>query len=361
MSDSSTTRLIKPYLEESSAPQFLSSMFQTPPENFFTTEKVEYDIMRDGEDIAIALPDATRDPREIEASKYTNKSVTPPVLDLSGTISAFDQTHRQPGETPFDSPDYYAHAVAQSTIIGHKCEKMIRRSVELMCSQVLQTGVVSLVDSAGATVFSCDFGMQSSHKTTPTAWAADGSTGAPIVDIGAMADIVRRDGKKNPDQLIFGQAAFNRFLANADVKQRVFNNFNSPNYAQLNPRPNIEDATFQGYVQIGNYRYEMWTYAGFYKHPQTGTLTPFVGDNKCIVRASKGRMDLAFGYIPLIVPPDARALRFMPPRIQSQTLGLDLSVNAWVTPNNKHVKISFGTRPLPIPTAIDTYGCITTN
>jgi hypothetical protein len=52
-------------------------------------------------------------------------------------------------------------------------------------------------------------------------------------------------------------------------------------------------------------------------------------------------------------------MQFMPPRIQDPTRGLDLSVNAWITPNNKHVKVSFGMRAIPIPTAIDTYGCLT--
>ena len=37
---------------------------------------------------------------------------------------------------------------------------------------------------------------------------------------------------------------------------------------------------------------------------------------------------------------------------------LDLTTNAWVTPNNKHVMVSAGTRPLTIPTAIDTFACL---
>jgi hypothetical protein len=359
MSDKSTTRLIAPYLEESTAPLFLSGMFQSPPQNFFNSQKVEYDIMRDAEDIAVPLPDDTRDPRELEASKYTNKSLTPPIFDEAGTITAQDQDNRQAGQTPFEDPQFIANAIAQSVVIGRRCEYKVRRSLELMSAQVLQTGVITLVDSAGATMFSCDFGMQASHKTTPTAWAVGGATGNPIADIGALATIVRQDGKKNPDMLVFGDGAFRRFLDNGDVKTKVFNNFNSGTYASLVPSNRGEDATFQGWVWVGSYKFEMWTYSGFYKHPQTGTLTPYVADNKVIMRASKGRLDMCFGSLPLIVPPDARALRFMPPRIQSQTLGLDLSVNAWVTPNNKHVKVSFGTRGVPIPTAIDTYGCIT--
>jgi hypothetical protein len=359
MSDKSTTRLIQPYLEEATAPLFLSGMFQTPPQNFFNSEKVEYDVMRDGEDVSIPLQDVTADPRELEASKYTNKALTPPILDEVGTIAAFDQTHRQPGETPFDNPDFIAHAIAQSMLIGRKCENKIRRAIELMCAQVFQTGIVSLKDSNGTVLFTSDFSVQSSHKPTASpVWAADGSTGDPMGDLASLATVVRQDGKRVPDRLIFGNGAMQRFLKNATVKQFFFNNFNSPEYAGLLPKNMPEDATFVGWIWVGAYRMEVWQYTGFYKDQQSGTITPYVADNKVIMLASKARRDLCFGYIPLIVPPDARALRFMPPRIQSQTLGLDLSVNAWVTPNNKHVKISFGTRPIPIPTAIDTFGCL---
>ena len=50
---------------------------------------------------------------------------------------------------------------------------------------------------------------------------------------------------------------------------------------------------------------------------------------------------------------------FLPPRISSSDRGLDLTTNAWITPDNKHVKVSAGTRPLTIPTAIDTYARLT--
>jgi hypothetical protein len=359
MSDKSTTRLIAPYLEEATAPLFLSSFFQTPQQNFFNSEKVEYDVMRDGEDIAVPIPDTSTDPREIEANKFTNKAVVPPVFDLAGAVAAFETSHRQPGDTPFDNPDFMAHAIAQSMLIGRKAENMIRRSIELECAQVFQTGKISLKDDAGVERFACDFSMKSGHKITTTAWAADGSTGDPLGDLNTAATVVRQDGKRVADVALFGAVAMQRFLANAKVKQVLFNNFTSKEYGGLTPSLKGEDATFIGWVWVGAYRIEIWQYTGFYKDPQSGTLTPYIDDNKVVVMSSKARRDLCFGYLPLIVPPDARAAKFMPPRIQSQSLGLDLSVNAWITPNNKHVKVSFGTRPLAIPTAIDCHAALT--
>jgi hypothetical protein len=46
---------------------------------------------------------------------------------------------------------------------------------------------------------------------------------------------------------------------------------------------------------------------------------------------------------------------YLPGRIASEGKGLDLTTNAWVSPDGKTVNVSAGTRPLTIPTAIDTF------
>jgi Phage major capsid protein E len=356
MSDKSTIQLIDMYLEESSAPMFLSGFFQSPPANFHTTEDVEIDIQRDSEQVAIVIKDLSLPPNHNENNAYTNKRLRPPIYDEEGTITSFDMIQRQPGQNPFVNPSYLANAVKQSFSVFRKLENKIRRSIELQASQILQTGTLSLIDKNGTVVYTIDFSPKASHFTTPTAWAADGSTGAPLTNIGDLASIIRRDGKKEPFRLTFGATAFLRFLANAEVKNRLLQIRGE--LIQAAPVSRGQGATFQGWVWVGNYRFEMWTYDGFYAHPQTGTLTPFVADNKVILD-SGGRLDLTYGAIPMIVAPDQRALPFLPPRISSAGGGLDLTTNAWVTNDGKRVMVSAGTRPLTIPTAIDTFGCIT--
>lgn len=358
MSTASTVRLIEAYIEESEAPLFLSSFFRSPPQNFHNTEKVEWDVMRDAEDIAVPLPDLASGARSNEANQYTNKSAVPPILNEEGTITAYNQIHRQPGQDPFQNPDFALNATMEAFRVIRKLEYKVRRTIELMASQVFQTGAITLKDSSGNTLFSLSFNIKSSHLVTTTTWAPDGSTGAPLTDIASLASVVRKDGKKTPRQLIFGQGALTRFQANSLV-QKQFGQLNL-NLGMFNPeKRGTEGATFQGYINIQNYRYEIWTYDGFYKDPQTGTLTPYVGDNKVILLTDAARYDLTYGAIPLMVPPEQRAMAFLPPRIMAPGAGLDLSTNAWFTPDGQHLKVTAGTRPLTIPTAIDTYGCLT--
>jgi hypothetical protein len=356
MSDKSTIAMIEMYLEESSAPMFLSGFFRSPPENFHTTEEVEIDIQRDTENVAIVINDLSLPPNHNENSLYTNKRVKPPIYDEEGAVTSFDMIKRQPGQNPFQNPDYGANAVRQSFAIFRKLEAKIRRAIELQAAQIFQTGQLSLINNAGVVVYTIDFSPKSTHFVTPTAWAANGATGDPLADLASLSNVIRRDGKREPKRAIFGAGAFTRFLANAKVQTALESRRGV--IAELAPEMRGQGATFQGWVWVGHYRLELWTYDGFYMHPQTGAFTTFVGDNKVIVNGD-GRLDLTYGAIPMIVPPDQRALPFLPPRISSEGRGLDLTTNAWITPDGKRVMVSAGTRPLTIPTAIDTFGCIT--
>jgi hypothetical protein len=353
MSDNSTVQLIDMYLEEASVPMFLAGLFRSPPQNFHTTEEIELDVQRDDESVAIVITDLSVAPRHNEATLYANKKFKPPIFDEQGHVSSYDVIKRQAGHNSFESPDYHANATRAAFAIFRKLERKIRRAVELMASQVLQTGKLTLIDNAGRALYELDFQPKASHMATvTTTWAVDGTTGSPLGDLTALAGLIRRDGKGEAKRAILGSSALQRFLANPAVQKAL--DIRRMETAMIAPVARGEGAAFQGWVWLGNYRIELWTYDGYYKHPQTGVLTPYI-DPDNVIMIGDGRLDLTFGAIPILVPPDQRVLPFLPPRIASVSGGLDLTTNAWVTPDNKHVMVSAGTRPLTIPTAIDTF------
>lgn len=357
MSDASTKHMISAYKERASAPMFLSSFFRSPPENFHDSEMVELDIERDDEDVAIVVTDLSTGHRMNESSIYTNKAFKPPILNESGAVNSFDLLKRVPGRNPFEDPEFGLAVVDRMMDLGEKLEKKVRRTVELMCSQVLQSGIVTLVDGNGTALYSIDFKPKSGHF--PTA-GIDWGNGAEdkIADLASLARTIRRNGKRRPDKLVFGRTALTEFIADSDVIARLDNR--RMLLGQLNPDQQPGDATFYGDVVIDNYRFEIWSYDAEFRHPQTGNLTPYVEDDHVIMAASQGRRDLSFGSIPMIVPPDQRVAGFLPARMAMPDRGLDLTPNAWVTPNNTTVMVSLGTRPLAIPTAIDTFGALDT-
>jgi hypothetical protein len=224
-----------------------------------------------------------------------------------------------------------------------------------MCSQVLQTGQITALNGSGTTVFSMSFSPKGTHLVTPTAWAVGGGTGTPIQDVSSLAEVIRADSHQEPDTLIFGQGAWSRFVDNLQVQNYLIRN--GLQLGQLAPKARGQGATFMGFVQIGAYAFQCWTYNGKYKHPQTGTPTAYVGDNKVIMMSSAARLDLSFGAIPIIMP-ERRVLQ-LPSRISDGDRGIDLTVHSWLENGGKQLIVSAGTRPLPIPVEIDSFGCLT--
>lgn len=357
--DAPTIRMLKKY-EDTAPPQmFLSSLFQTPPENYHDSGKVTVDVIRNDPRIAVPLPGGMTGTRKVEMTKYQNKEFEPAVFDTEAQISSFNSFKRAAGVDPFDPESgRLKQIVDESFSVIRQLDGMTRRGVELMCAQTLTSGVISLVDSTGTVVFTIDFQPKGTHFVTPTAWAADGSTGDPEGDVSALCEVVRRDGKLPVTQLIAGRVAIQRLLVSAKIRANL--NLWNVNFGKIDPvarRPG--GAQFHGVIQLGTEMVELWSYKETYIHPQTLAQTPFLPDNKVILRAPDGRLDLTYGSIPTIVPPDGRVASYLPARMSNAQSGFDVSINAYVTPDGKHLALEVGTRPLPIPTALDTFGCLT--
>jgi len=344
---------------EVGTPSFFGGIFTTKPKGVHMTEKVEIDIEREEEDIAVPVQHITSSYRDNEFDQAVNKGFTPPIIKEAFGVVIWEQIKRQPGANPFENPDFARNAGERAFNGVRVLANKVRRTVELMGSQVLQTGVINVPDFGGNTAFSLDFGMRSGHKITATTWAANGSTGTPLADISGAAQIVRKDGKKRCNQLVFGTGAMQRFLANPGVQLQL-DKFKI-NLGALTPgmRSETEDATFYGYIWIDQYQYEMWLLDSYYRHPQTGVMTPYMNDNKVIVRSTKARMDLSWGLIPRLVPSDARAQQFLPGRLTALDLGMDLQPYSYIPSDGESLMINMGARPLCIPVEIDSYACLT--
>lgn len=358
MSDNSTKRLLRPFVQMAPAPLFLSGFFQSPPENFHTSEEVEIDIQRDGEDVAVAIQNIGDSGRVNENSTYSNKTFKPPIFKEIGVLGAQNLMKREPGNTPFTDFTYEAIALQRAARLTGKLQNKIRRSIEMMSSQVLQTGQLTLVNQDGVAVYTLNFQPKSSHfAPVGTNWAADGSGGDRLEDLAARASLIRQHGHRNPDVVIMGATAWHRFIASDKVRDAFKRD--GLGLGQLAPqRRGAEGATFQGYVWAGSYRFEVWTYNGYYVHPQTGVPTPYVADDKIIMLSSQARLDLTFGAVPLIGDPPRDALRFLPTRVSDGGRGLDMTLNAWFQPDRTGVNLSVACRPLTVPTEIDSFACL---
>ena len=354
MSGIATKKMVEAYIEKAPESRFLTRFFKP---KFYNSKSVEIDIVRSDEDVAIVISDVSTGSRMNSTDIYTNKEFVAPIYDEAVPLNVFDLLNRQPGVDPFADLNFQGNATARMLDGMTKIEAKIRRAVELQASQVLQTGTVDLIDSTGATLYSIDYIPKATHfPTAAIAWGT--GTEDKMADLQGLADVCRADGLSRADMLLFGSDAFQSFIKDEDVRSLLDNR--RMELGGIAPVDRGDEATFQGTITIGDYRFEMWTLAARFKEPQTGVSTPFIDPAKVIVMDSKARMDGTFGAIPLILPPDQRVLPFLPGRISNVTGGVDLFPNAWASNDGKNIFASLASRPLMIPVALDTYGCLDT-
>jgi hypothetical protein len=333
-------------------------MFQAPMENFHTSEEVEIDIMRSEEDISIAITDLSTGARLNSEDDFTNKSFKPPVHKEKGAIPAHKLIKREFGENPFESPDFQANAIARGTRLVTKMGDKIARAMEHQSALVLTTGTVTLIDGAGAAVYTIDYKPKATHfPTASVAWNNASST--KLKDIEDLANVIRSDGLEDPDMLVMGERAYELFMADADVQSKL--DLRRAEVGRIVPMEMMGNGgIYRGTVEVGNYKYDIYTYGGRYKHPQTGVSTKYIPDDKVVIRSSMGRLDATFGGIPTI-DKDTRVPAQLFTRLQDTTGVMDLQTKGWITDDGETLFVQAGTRPLMIPTAIDTFGCLDIN
>jgi len=359
MSDTTTKVMLDAYEQEAEPTLFLSGMFQALMSNFHNSEEVEIDIVRGEEDIAIVIQDLSTGARYNSEDLYANKAFKPPIFKEAGPINAHTLIKRMPGQDPFQSVDFQANAIMRGMKLMRKLQRKILRAIEQQSSQVLTTGTVTLTDGAGVALYTISYSPKATHfPTSAVAWSSPSST--KLGDIQSLANVIRTDGLANPDMLIMGEGSYELFIQDAEVLTRLDNRRIEGN--GIVPMDRMGNGgIYRGTVEIGNYKYDIWTYGGRYKDPATGNSLQYVPDGKVIVRASSGRLDATFGGIPGISNrPDPRVPAGLLTRISSPSNMADIQLNSWITEDDETMMVQAGTRPLMIPTAIDTYGCLDT-
>ena len=362
MSDQVTKTMLDAYFSDASPSLFFSSLFQTPTQNFFQSEQVEMDVVRTDEDVAIAIKDIAQGYRANSKDIYTNKMFKPPVYKESFPISSAELLKRAPGQNPFESIEFRATLSSMIFSGMRDIERKIRRAVELQCAQVLQTGMVTLKDDAGSDLFTIDYKPKASHfPTASTSWGD--ASDDPLGDLASLLEGIRNDGLEDVDVAIFGADAWQAFLSNDEVKSRL----DSRRGELGRVAPKLRDANgaiYQGSVDVGNYKLDCYTYLGRYKDPASGAKVQYMDPAKVVLMSSGARLDLCFGACPsvgeLLGQGTSRLLPELPSRMSNEYGGVDLYPSAWLSEDSDTLFGGVKCRPIAIPTAIDTFGCLDT-
>jgi len=357
MSGKSTLKMLAALFVIAPAPMFLSMFFKTTSRSFHNSEKVEIDIQRSGESLALVLKDACTGYNINDADIFTNKEFKPPVLAEQMDFEACTLTDRDPGEEVNEDRAFRIKALTRIFNGMVLLLPKFRRTIELQAASILQTGICSLPGEDGTIQYELDYQPKATHfPTLATAWTdplAD-----KMGDVLAQAKTNRKDGKKRSDVLLFGSNAWNLWV-NDEKVQKILDN-RRYEMGSFKPESRGEDATFMGYIWLEGYQFEMWTYDAYYEDPANNNeLTDYLKPNSVVVMSSKARLEATFGAVGRFIPSDSRAVSFVPRVVRSGASRIGLFLNAWFSPNGETFSAGFKGRPLLIPTEIDSFSCMT--
>lgn len=359
MSTASTIRMLKAYEEQGTQkPGFLTSFFQTPPENFHSAEVVEIDVRRSGFRVAPVLTNLSAGLNRTESQQYVNKDWAPPIYGEEFSLNSYKLLSRPIGQNPFQDVDFMTSMNKGFFAEMRIREEMIRRSIELQAAQIFRTGQLSLSDAQGNVGFTLNYSPKASHFFTPgVAWNA-GSGWDRLGNVRTLCDLINVDGQVSPDTMIMGPKAKEAFVTDATVVPQF--TAAGTGIGRLQSPVERNGGVYHGKVSVGNYSLDLWTAPKQYQAYSTGTATQYIGDWEVIILSSSARYDLTFGNIPSWADVDPRLAGLAVGRLSSSAGKVDLITNAWLSGNGRILYGSCEARPLCIPTAIDTFGCITT-
>lgn len=355
------TAFLESYKEQDLFIPFLTQWFITTMRDIINAESFKIEVKRGGRKIAPVISHWTGKGAKIKKDKYTGKEFTPPVSALGSDFSPGDLTEKVFGKTEYSSAEmsYMAQLMGIIQDAMAEIESQFGRLFEYMASEIFQSGTLTLYDELGNAAYIIDFFPKATHfPTVSTAWSDPNSD--PDSDIQNLIKEIKKNGKVQIRNLVFGETALKNYLRNTKVADR----FDIRRYetGQYQPREQNEDVTLLGDWVCGTTRITAWSYEGLYEYYHDDTIREYVNaDNVLFLPEIQGRnVDFRKVYCkaPTITGVDERYVEMIP-----ATMNLDdreYTTRLWVDGSADTVNVEFKTRPSLIPVSIDAFGCLTT-
>lgn len=277
--------------------------------SFFTktttdSKEVSIEVMRGTEKMAVDVLRGSGGNRNT-FSKSAEKLFVPPFFD-----EYFDMTEIDKYDLLFGNSANQVTEQTVSSVIAQALEKTnilrnkIERRYEYMASQVLTTGIVTLVSGDNI-----DFKRKAaSMKLNDPGEYWKVSSVDPRKQLQTAANFLRQVGKASDGlfNVILGANALsdflnNPFIVNEKVKDIALIDLKSP-------QANAIGGILHGRISAGPYKFDLWSYPEVYDDPTTGDSTPYINDDYiCVIPSMSGKFVFAFAGVPMIVQDLANA------------------------------------------------------
>lgn len=326
-----TQALVATYMEMPKTTSFLRSFF---PAKEYLTKYLRIEVMRGGEKIAVDVVRGSEGNRN-RFERSTEKVIEPPYYREFFDLTELDLYDRLWGAQSIDGT-MFGEIVAQVAVKMQMLVYKIERAYELMCAQVLLTGIVTL--SEGTNI---DFKRKAASLIDGSAAPWSGSND-PYAQIVSGITFLRTVGKSQGGtyNMIMGDSAASAFFANATVLGR--GPLSNINFDQLRaPQRDSVGGAFLGTITAGSYKVNLWTYPEYYDN-SSDVSTPYIDPKKIILLPENPNFVMGFAAVPQLVDTDN-------PVPRKGAFVFDDYKDMRLSTHEYHVK-SAG---IPIPVAVD--------
>lgn len=315
-----TMTLIGVQNRQQTDPLFFLQWF--PDEITFTTEKVAFDEIAEDRYILAPFVAPHVEGRVMERGGYDTRSFKPAYVKPKHDVDVNQQFKRRAGETPMlgnlTPQQRYDATIAENFRVERE---MIERRINWMCSQALVNGSV-VVEGEDYPKVTIDFNRDGDLTEVLAGTARWGESAAtPLTDLNTKMRLARKLSGGRITDVIMGEGAYERFYANAAVKELLNTNYRiggtSADASILGQAETDKEAELKAVLRGGESAatVRVWTYAGYYheRNPATGVLTEvqYIDENAVVGVGNKLNGVQCFGAIR---DPNAglRAIRIFP-------------------------------------------------
>lgn len=306
MSNINVTQLKQRFTEEMAAKYSERAVPKAYLQSFYTvveknTRYLNYEVKKYDESVAIDIVRGT----ESNMNKFSledNKIIDPPVFG-----EMFGATEMRSYETSWGSSNYSATAIA--SFMEEVIERMgviqdkIDRAKELQCAQVLDTGIITLVNGDNLNFQRKAASMVDNVADGGVYWDSAPTTATPVADVEKMFIFARTVGRAQGGnaRLIMGRRAFNAFIKTDEFKTRA-GWMNTKLDDVKGQERNSVGASYHGRADFGSWTADIWTYPEYYKN-SSGVMVPYIDDRKIHLLGENIKFVMGHAGLPTL-PPD---------------------------------------------------------
>lgn len=270
---------------------FLRSFFK---ETESTSKTISIEVQRNLEKIAVDVirgTDGNRNTWDINTMKKFEPPYFREFFDAT-ELDVYDAFYSGQAVTAAIYTRFVEEAAQRISSIQDK----IDRSYELLCSQVLHTGVLELQSATNI-----DFKRKAASLHVPTAGNFWPNNVDPDIIFKLGLDFLRTKGRAAGSRfnVIMGDLAFSALQNNTVVQGK--NLLQTSQMVNLVPaQAQSVGAAYHGYISVGSYILDIWTYPEIYDNASY-VATPYIDEKSIIMLPLVPQFTLSYAAVPQLM------------------------------------------------------------